>query len=183
MTLATGILVISAAAVDSNSATAGSQDFLVELSPTQEYVRADARARVKFYLSSDRSELRYELTVERLDNFVQAHIHLTDDAVRQQTLFNRLKKARPKAEHGPIVAYLTDFMSRGVAADRMLIEGVIKEADLVGPLVGYPLDLLIEFMDGGNTYVAVHVLEPIPPNNTFCCPAGMRGTIQAGRSQ
>jgi hypothetical protein len=159
------------------------RDFTANLVRVQEFVRADARGQTKLQLSSDGSELRYELTVENLENFTWAHIHLAPDVLKQQTLLGRIWESSPKHEHGPIVVSLTDFMREGITVDGVLAKGTIRKSDLIGPLAGYPLSLLAELMERGDTYIALHVLQSVPPNNKFCCPVGLRGSIKAERSQ
>jgi hypothetical protein len=179
MILVAGALAVATTAPGTNLAVADSRDFIAELGQIREFVGAGARGQAKFQLSSDGSELRYELRVEKLENFTQAHIHLTPGALTRESLLNRFRDTSPKVEHGPIVVFLTDFMRRGVTVDGVLAKRAIGKSDLVGPLTGYPLSLLAELMARGDTYVALHVLQPVPPNNTFCCPVGMRGIIKA----
>ncbi|MFQ5773380.1 MAG: CHRD domain-containing protein [Kiloniellaceae bacterium] len=181
--LTAGALAVATTALGADLAAAGARDFIADLARVREFVRADAGGQAKFRLSGDGRELRYELTVENLEAFTQAHIHLTPEAVIRDTLPRRFRKTSPKREHGPIVVILTDFIRGGIAVDGVLAKGVIRQADLVGPLKGHPLSLLIEFMEERDAYVALHVLKPIAPGHVFCCPVGLRGIVRAERSQ
>ena len=183
MILAAGAFATAAMSFDVGFAVAGSRDFVAKLARTQEYVGTGAWGEAKFWLSNDRSELRYELMVEGLENFTQAHIHLAPDALLQDSFLKRFRKPSSESEHGELVVFLTDFKREGINVDGVLVEGVIRETDFVGVLKGYPLRVLAELMAGEDTYVALHVLKPIPPNNTLCCPVGLRGIVKPKRSQ
>ncbi len=174
---------VATTALGADLTAASTRDFTANLVRVREFVRADARGQAKLQFSSDGSELRYNLTVESFESFTQAHIHLAPDALKQQSLLDRFQESPPKHEHGPIVVFLTDFMREGITVDGVLAKGVVRKSDLVGPLKGYPLSLLAELMEKGDTYIALHVIQPIPPNNKFCCPVGLRGIVKAERSQ
>jgi hypothetical protein len=183
MILAAGAFAIAATAFHAGLAVAGSREFVAKLGRTQEYVGTDAWGEARFWLSEDRNSLRYEVTAKGLENFTQAHIHLMPDALSQESLLKRFKKPSTEDQHGRLVVFLTDFERKGIEVDGMLAEGVIRETDLVGPLKGFPVRVLAELMAGEDAYVALHVLKPIPPNNTFCCPVGLRGIIKPERTQ
>lgn len=164
-------------------AAADTQDFFADLVRVRDFIGSDTRGQAKLQLSSDGSELRYELIVESLDSFVQAHIHIFPDALGPQSALDRFRESSPKLEYGPVVVYLTDFVRGGIAVDGALVKGVITESDLVGPLRGYPMGLLAQLMQKEDAYIALHVIQPVPPSNEFCCPVGVRGTIKPVRSQ
>lgn len=178
-----GAFAVVATALGADLAASGSRDFIVNFVRVQEFVRPDTQGQAKLQLSSDGSDLRYELTVTSLDSFIQAHIHIFPDALNRPSALDRFRDSSPRHGHGPVVIYLTDFLRGGVTVDGMLAEGVIRETDLVGPLKGYPLSLLVELMEKEGAYIALHVIQPVPPSNEFCCPVGLRGTIRPVRSQ
>jgi hypothetical protein len=178
-----GAFAVATMALGADLAAAGARKFVADLVRVQEFVRADARGQATLQLSGDGRELRYELTVENLESFTQAHIHMAPDALRRQSVLDRFGEPSPKSELGPIVVYLTDFIRAGVTVNGVLATGVITRSDLVGPLKGYPLSLLAELMERKDTYIALHVIQSTPPNNEFCCPVGLRGIIEPARSQ
>jgi hypothetical protein len=159
-------------------AAAATRKFSADLARVREVVDVDTRGRASFQLSADGGELRYKLTVEMLESFTQAHIHLAPEALMDETLTSRFREPSREREHGPIVVFLTDFKRNGISVDGLLAEGVITRSDLVGPLKGAPLSLLAELMARKQAYVALHVLQKMGFGNVFCCPVGLRGNIR-----
>ena len=110
--------------------------------------------------------LRYRLIVSNIDNVVASHIHLGVFGV-----------------NGPVVAFLAgNFQPGGGRTDGVLAEGSIASGDLVGPLVGQDLSVLIEAMRTGGAYVNVHTNDGVAPTNTGPgdFPGGeVRGQIRA----
>ena len=178
-----GAFAVATMALGADLAAADARNFIADLVRVQDFVRADARGQATFQLSSDGRELRYELTVENLESFTQAHIHMAPDALRRQSVLDRFSETSPKRELGPIVVYLTKFMRAGITVDGEMAARVITSSDLVGPLKGYPLSLLAELMERKDTYVALHVIERVSPSNEFCCPVGLRGTVEPAPSR
>lgn len=175
------MLALAATALGADLAAAGSRAFSAKLGRTEAFVSPDARGQATLQLSSDGQELRYEVTVKDLELVTQAHVHLSPDVLKQEGLLRRFEEPSTDRKHGPIVAFLLDFAREGITVDGVLTKGRIRGSDLVGPLRGQPLSLLIEFMERGDAYVALHVLQPIGPNQVFCCPDGLRGPIRAER--
>jgi hypothetical protein len=102
-----------------------------------------------FTVSEDGMSINFEVSVSNLYDLTQAHIHLA-----------------PAGENGPVVAWLypegpppqpVPGLSTGVIAT-----GTITAGDLVGELEGESLQVLIDEMEAGNTYVNVHT-EAYPP--------------------
>ena len=122
-------------------------NFRTHLSGDQEVpvVETKATGQAIFQLSKDGMELSYKLIVANIQNVRMAHIHLG-----------------PSGENGPVVAWL--YPSAPPAqliegrVNGVLAEGVITADNLTGPLVGEPLETLIEAIKAGNTYVNVHTL-------------------------
>lgn len=109
-----------------------------------------ARGNAVFHLSKDGTELSYKLIVANIDNVVQSHIHLggPDD-------------------NGPIVVFLYGLVpSGGGRVDGVLAQGVITEADFIGPLAGMTMDVLIAAMQTNGAYVNVHTNDGVAPTNT-----------------
>jgi hypothetical protein len=175
-------LALAATALGTDPAAAGARSFIANLTPALSIVSADARGQVKFQLSGDGREIRYEIIVENIESVTQGHIHLAPDILARESFPRRFQEPSQNRQHGPIVAFLMEFVQEGVTVDGMLTKGVIKESDLVGPMRGYPLSRLIEFMESGDAYVALHVLRQVAPGQVFCCPDGLRGVIRPGRS-
>lgn len=180
--LIAGALALAATVPSADLLAAGARDYVADLERSRDFVEAGARGQATFQLNGASSELRFEVAVESIGSVNQAHIHLDPDALARDRFPSRYRDPS-ESRHGPIVAFLMRFVRGGVTVDGVLAEGAIRESDLVGPLRGQPLSALVEFMDNGEVYVAVHVLEPIPPDQTFCCPVGLRGTVRAVASQ
>jgi len=172
-------LALAAIGLGADLAAAGSGAFTAKLGRSEAFVSADARGQATLQLSGDGRELQYELAVKNIELVTQAHIHLAPDALKQEGLPRRFEEPSKGRHHGPIVAFLLDFAREGITVDGVLAKGRVRGSDLVGPLRGQPLSLLIEFMEKGDAYVALHVLQPIGPNQVFCCPDGLRGLILA----
>jgi hypothetical protein len=108
-----------------------------------------AQGQAIFQLSKDGTALSYKLIVANIENVRQAHIHRAAAGV-----------------NGPIVAWLYPSAPPAVLipgrSQGPLGEGVITAASLVGPLAGQSLDVLLDAMQAGNTYVNVHTSQ-FPP--------------------
>lgn len=119
-----------------------------------------------FQYDATANVLRYRLIASNIDNVVASHIHLGVFGV-----------------NGPVVAFLAgNFAPGGGRTDGVLAEGEIGPGDLVGPLVGQSLSVLVEAMRGGGTYVNVHTNDGVAPTNTGPgdFPGGeIRGQIRA----
>jgi len=97
------------------------------------------------------------LTVNRLTNFIEAHIHLGRRGV-----------------NGPIVVFLFGPVDPGITVSQGTVQGTLTQASLVGPLAGRPFSELIMEMNAGNTYVNVHTRQ---------YPAGeIRGQISSAKT-
>jgi allophanate hydrolase subunit 2 len=120
------------------------QLFVADLVGSEEVppVRTDAFGSAKFKVSRDEERMAYRLTVNNLDEFTQAHIHLGR-----------------RGMNGPVVAFLFGLVDPAISVDRGIVEGVITGDDLVGPLQGKPLSALIDLMRKGKTYVNAHTVE------------------------
>lgn len=95
-----------------------------------------------FALDESGESLNYRLIVANIDDVTQSHIHVG-----------------PPDMNGPVVAFLFGFIADGVTQNGVLAEGTITASDLVGPLIGQPLSVLVDAMRDGGTYVNVHTLE------------------------
>jgi hypothetical protein len=124
------------------------RNFVATLSGGEEVPAADtnARGQTKFQLSSDGTELDFQLIVANIENVTQAHIHMGARGV-----------------NGPVVVWL---YPDGPPAqlipgrtDGILSEGTITAANLVGPLAGGSLQDLLDLMADGNAYVNVHTSQ------------------------
>jgi hypothetical protein len=163
-------------------AAAGAKSFNAKLAPTESFIPADAEARATFELSGDGREIRYELGAKGVELVTQSHIHLSPDIMKDESFSRRYRESQEDRHHGPIVVFLMQFNRQGITADGVLAEGTITQSDLVGPLRGYPLSELIGYMERGQAYVALHVLKKVVPDQLFCCPVGLRGSIRSGSS-
>lgn len=109
-----------------------------------------ARGIAIFTVKDNGSAIDYKLFSARLENPVQAHIHLA-----------------PQSTNGGVVATLYGSASPNTGVTNgKLSDGTITAADLSGPLAGQPLSALIEAMRQGNAYVNVHTDDGIAPLNS-----------------
>jgi hypothetical protein len=109
-----------------------------------------ATGQAVFQLNEEETELSYRLILANIDNVVAAHIHPGVTGV-----------------NGPVVAFLAgDFPPGGGRVSGVLGEGTITSANLVGPLAGRDLSVLVAAMRSGGTYVNVHTNDGIDPTNT-----------------
>lgn len=110
--------------------------------------------------------LHYRLIVANIDNVVAAHIHIA-----------------PAGVNGPVVAFLAgNFPPAGGRTDGVLAQGTIGSGNLVGPLAGQDLAVLVESLRTGGAYVNVHTNDGVAPTNTGPgdFPGGeVRGQIRA----
>jgi len=112
--------------------------------------QTDASGQVLFRLSDDQSTLTYKLIVDNIDNVIASHIHLAVFGV-----------------NGPVVAFLAGpFDPGGGPSEGILAEGTITSANLVGPLAGMSLSVLVTAMKEGGAYVNVHTNDGIAPTDT-----------------
>ncbi len=130
--------------------------------------QTEASGQAIFRLSDDQSTLTYRLIVDNIENVVASHIHLGVFGV-----------------NGPVVAFLAGpFAPGGGPVEGILAEGTITSANLVGPLAGMSLSVLVAAMRAGGTYVNVHTNDGIDPINTGAgdFPGGeIRGQIRSTR--
>ncbi|WP_102346381.1 CHRD domain-containing protein [Bacillus sp. Marseille-P3661] len=120
------------------------QLFFARLSGSEEVppVRTSAEGLVKFKVSKDERRMAYQLTVNDLENFTQAHIHIGR-----------------RGFNGPVVAFLFGPANPDISVRKGTVDGVITKDDLVGPLQGKPLSVLLDLMKDGKTYVNVHTAQ------------------------
>lgn len=142
------LLIVLALFVAVGSVSAHRGAFVAPASGDQVVPPADTRARGQavFQLSRDGTELSYRLIVANIENVTMAHIHLA-----------------PVGVNGPVVVWLyPDAPPPELIEGRfsgILAEGVITDADLVGPLEGMTVADLVDEIQAGNTYIHVHTLQ------------------------
>jgi hypothetical protein len=127
-------------------------DFIAPLQGRQENpaVATGATGLVQFRLINRGDTLFYRLVVHNIHNVVAAHIHMA-----------------PKGMNGPVVAFLlTPQPPGGGEVDGTLVEGEIEQDDLVGPLEGQSLSVLLEAMRTEGIYANVHTNDGVDPANT-----------------
>ncbi|MGG0892499.1 CHRD domain-containing protein [Cytobacillus horneckiae] len=120
------------------------QRFFAQLSGSEEVppVCTNAFGLAKFKVSSNERRMGFRLTVNKLNNFTQGHIHLGR-----------------RGENGPVVAFLFGPVDPDISVNKGVVEGIITANDLVGPLEGEPLSKLIDLMRDGKTYVNAHTAQ------------------------
>jgi hypothetical protein len=124
--------------------------FFVPLSGDQEVPARETPAfgLALFWLSADEESLRYVLLAFKIDNVLFSHIHGPNG---------------PAGVNQPVVAFLLhDADAPGAGSGRhdgLLAQGTITEDDLVGPLLGQPMEVFIDALLAGTTYVNVHTSD------------------------
>ncbi|GGO85722.1 CHRD domain-containing protein [Marinobacterium nitratireducens] len=127
-------------------------NFVAHLDGANEVPPVDtfATGQAVFKLGGDGTVLDYKLIVANIDNVVAAHIHLASAGM-----------------NGPVVAFVAgSFAPGGGPVDGILAEGTITEGNLIGPLAGQDLSVLVAAMRSGGTYVNVHTNDGEAPVNT-----------------
>ena len=152
-------------------AQAQPSQFLTHLSGDEEVPLrdTDATGQAIFQLAAGESVLAFKLIVANIDNVVASHIHLG-----------------PAGSNGPVVAFLFgNVPAGGGRVQGVIATGTIEAGDLVGPLAGQDLSVLIAALETGGAYVNVHTNDGVAPTNTGPgdFPGGeIRGQIRrAGR--
>lgn len=109
-------------------------------------VETQAQGQATFKVSRDGMSIEYKLIVSNIENVMMAHIHNA-----------------PAGENGGVVVWLypsspppqlIEGQTQGVLA-----EGTITSDNLTGGLAGESLDVLIDEIRSGNTYVNVHTTQ------------------------
>lgn len=105
-------------------------------------VWTEAAGQAIFQLSMDGTELSYKLITDSIENVRMAHIHIAAEG-----------------QNGPVAAWLYGpEVIEGVFGG-VLAEGVITNADLIGPLAGQSLADLVAIFYAGGAYVNVHTVQ------------------------
>jgi hypothetical protein len=169
-----GILIVSAWAA--TPAIAGARSFTAKLEPNRAILPGETKARgtAKFRLSADGRTLDYQVDVFDLDAVSQIHIHLGADATTPEGEHYHLP---PDKGHGPIAVYLLKYTRGGIEAKGIVAQGAFTAADLAGQLRGQSLQILVDHMNKGWSYVNVHIFHEFAQGNRYCCPSGVRGVI------
>ena len=126
-------------------------DFLAPQDGTQEVPLrvTDATGQALFKIENEGTAISYRLTVQAISNVVAAHIHIG-----------------PVGVNGPIVVFLYGNVPPGGGPiEGHIAEGTFTKANLVGPLIGQELSVLIEAMRTGGAYVNVHTNNGVGPVN------------------
>ncbi len=161
-------VVTLAASLDASATPPPGKRFVTHLTGAQEVPARETIAvgQAIFRLSRDGSSISYKLIVDDIENVVASHIHVGAFGT-----------------NGPVVAFLAGpFASGGGPVEGIIGQGVITSANLVGPLAGQSLSVLVTAMRTGGTYVNVHTNDGIDPTNTGPgdFPGGeIRGQIRA----
>jgi hypothetical protein len=136
------LVIVSAVAAQ----PARPENFRTHLSSDEEVPTNDSQATGQAIFQLRGDALYYKVIVANIENVTMAHIHVA-----------------PAGVNGPVVAWLyPDGPPPQLIPGRfngILGEGVITDADLVGPLAGMTLDDLVNAIRDGNTYVNVHTSQ------------------------
>lgn len=169
-----GILILSAWAAA--PALAEGRSFKAKLEPNRAILpgKTKARGTAKFRLSADGRTLHYQVDAFDVDAVSQIHIHLGEDATTPEGVHYHLP---PDEGHGHTIAFLLNFAPKGIEANGTVAQGKITAADLSGPFRGQPLQILVDHMNKGWTYVNVHIFQDYGQGRRYCCPTGVIGII------
>ena len=147
-TTAVGLGGLAVAGSGAAAARGGPQNYRAHLSGDEEVppVDTNAQGQAVFQLDRARETLSYKLIVANIEDVFMAHIHMA-----------------PAGANGPVVAWLYPAGGPPPVHIPGRFNGVLAEAsldkdDLVGPLAGMTMDVLISEIEAGNTYVNVHTL-------------------------
>ena len=146
------LLGLCVGALGTAHAQSAPTNFVAHLDGTQEVPERDTAGvgQAVFQLNAAGSALHYRLIASNIENVVAAHIHLGVAGV-----------------NGPVVAFLFgNVPAGGGRTDGVLGTGTITSANLVGPLAGMSLSVLIAAMRDGGTYANVHTNDGIDPIDT-----------------
>jgi hypothetical protein len=130
------------------SSSAGKADFVAQLTGGEQVpsVTTTASGTASFWLNSDGTQIRYNLTVVDLHNVTMAHLHLGASGKNGPPVVWLYPSAPP--------AKKIDGPSNGV-----LSEGSINADNLVGPMAGKTIGDLVAAIRAHNIYVNVHTQE------------------------
>lgn len=144
--LITFVLVVALFAAVGSVAADSERNFRTHLSGEEAGVETLGQGQAIFQVSKDGDSIYYKLIVSNIENVTMAHIHLA-----------------PPGQDGPPVVWLYPSAPPPQLIpgrfQGVLAEGVITQANLVGPLAGQPFSALIEAIENGNTYVNVHTSQ------------------------
>jgi hypothetical protein len=108
-----------------------------------------AQGQLILKLAADGSSLHYKLLAANIVDVTQAHIHLA-----------------PVGSPGPVIAWLYPGAPPSQLIpgrfNGVLAEGVITDAQVVGPLAGQGVAGLLAAIHAGNAYANVHTVQ-FPP--------------------
>ena len=150
--LATVAVAVALSSLAPGSAAPKGVEFSAKLFGANEVpARAtDAVGKALFRLNEDGTELSYKLIVDDINNVVASHIHIGLEGV-----------------NGPVVLFLAGPLAAGGGpSNGILSQGKATAANLVGPLAGQSLSVLVESMRNGGAYVNVHTNDGVDPQNT-----------------
>ncbi len=131
-----------------------SMKFYTRLSGAEQTIPVDTPAygNAFFKLNHDGTKLKFSVDMKKIENVIGVHIHLA-----------------PLGENGPIAlsivpntaGFLTGgpFVAEPLNEKRFRVRGVAMADDLVGPLTGMPLAVLIDEIRNDNAYINVHTVE------------------------
>jgi hypothetical protein len=108
----------------------------------------DATGTATLWVNDEQTQLHFRLVIRDIEKMIAAHIHVGQPG-----------------ENGPIVAFLFGPSMHGISVERGVVEGTITRDNLVGPLEGQRLSVLIREMRNGNAYVNAHT-EQNPEGET-----------------
>jgi hypothetical protein len=146
------VLVLAALSLPVTAQTPEAGRFVAHMTGDQEVPMRETNAvgQTVLRLNRDGTELDFMLMVANIENVVASHIHLG-----------------PEGSNGPIVAFLFGTVPPGGGrVQGVLSRGTITSADLVGPLAGQDLSVLIAALRSGGAYVNVHTNDGIGEVNT-----------------
>lgn len=115
--------------------------FIAKLKGSNEVPPVDTNAEglAQFKVTGNGKQIKYRLTVNNLNHFTAAHIHIGK-----------------RGMNGPVLVLLFGPVDPSISVNEGTVEGTITQEDLTGPLAGRPLSFLLELMKNDKAYVNAH---------------------------
>ena len=114
-------------------------------------------------LNEKNDQLTYTLTVQNINNVIQAHFHCC---------------GAPNTNQAVVMFLFGPIASGGGVTNGQIAAGTKTSADLIGPMAGQTLQDLINQVKAGNVYVNVHTSDGTKTSGPGNLPGGeIRATV------
>ncbi len=129
--------------------------FVAQLDGAQQMpdaIKTKATGTLELRPSADGKQIAYKISVADLENAAEADLHLGPATANGPLVVKLFPKAGGAQKKGPFTG--------------VLAEGTITADDLIGPLLGAPMDELLDALRTGNAYTNVHSNDGVDPPNS-----------------